>query len=211
MIRVLIVDDHMLVREALSSILEYEPDIDVVGQASDGQSALRLCRELQPHVVLMDIALPDISGIDVTSRLIAENSPVRVLAVSTHIDRRFVSRMVQAGAAGYIHKAASKQEFLSGIRAVAAGSSYLSQNVAAMMLLKVGGNGKASANCRLGKREAQVLALIAEGKSSAQIAEQLYIAIGTVDVHRRNIMNKLKLHSVVELTRYAIREGLASP
>ncbi|MCX7176072.1 MAG: response regulator transcription factor [Proteobacteria bacterium] len=211
MIRVLIVDDHVLVREALSSVLENEQDIEVVGQASDGESVLRLCRELHPQVVLMDIALPDVSGIDVTRKLVAENFPGRVLAVSTHIDRRFVTRMLEAGAAGYINKAASKQELLSGIRAVAAGSSYLSQNVAAMMLLNVGAKDKDGVNCRLGKRESQVLALIAEGKSSAQIAERLYIATGTVDVHRRNIMNKLKLHSVVELTRYAIREGLASP
>lgn len=211
MIRVLIVDDHVLVREALCSILEDEPDIDVVGQASDGESALTLCRELHPQVVLMDIALPDISGIEVTRRLSDENNPVRVLALSTHIDRRFVTRMVEAGAAGYINKAASKQELLSGIRAVAGGSSYLSQNVAATMLLKAGGKDKDDPACQLGKRETQVLALIAEGKSSAEIAEKLYIAIGTVDVHRRNIMNKLKLHSVVELTRYAIRQGLASP
>jgi DNA-binding NarL/FixJ family response regulator len=210
-IRVLIVDDHVLVREALCSILEDEPDIDVVGQASDGESALTLCRELHPQVVLMDIALPDISGIEVTRRLSDENNPVRVLALSTHIDRRFVTRMVEAGAAGYINKAASKQELLSGIRAVAGGSSYLSQNVAATMLLKTGGKDKDDPACQLGKRETQVLALIAEGKASAQIAEQLHIAIGTVDVHRRNIMNKLKLHSVVELTRYAIRQGLASP
>lgn len=210
MIRILIVDDHMLVREALCSVLEKEPDITVVGQAGDGTSALKLCRELQPDVVLMDIALPDISGVDVTRRLLKENVSARVLGVSTYIERSYVESMLEAGAAGYVSKAAGGEELLQGIRVVAAGTSYLSQNVAAMLVRNNKRKEVNGENTNLGKREVQVLLLIAEGMTSTRIATQMHIATSTVEVHRRNIMRKLDLHSVAELTKYAIREGLIS-
>lgn len=209
MIRVLLVDDHRLVREALCSMLDEEADISVVGQTGDGASALRLCGELKPDVVLMDIALPDISGIDATRLLAAEIPQVRVLALSTHIDRRIVERMLEAGAIGYIHKGVGRDEVLQGVRAVASGTSYLSQNIAALLVRNQESHDHASEP--LTKRETQVLTLVASGKTSAQIAKQLYIAISTVDAHRYNIMSKLDVHNVAELTQYAIREGLVSP
>lgn len=211
MIRILLADDHKMMREALCSVLEKEPDLAVAGEAGDGESALALCRQLQPDVVLMDIDLPDISGIEVTRRIMAESPAVRVLAVSTYIDRRFISGMLEAGAIGYIHKAAGRDEVLQGIRAVAAGTSYLSQNVAAMLIRSPEHAEVESGSVRLGKRETEVLLLIAEGKTSVQIAAQLHIAAGTAEVHRYNIMRKLNLHSVAELTKYAIRERLVSP
>ena len=211
MIRILLVDDHEMVREALCSVLGKEPDITVAGQACDGESALALCRELRPDVVLMDISLPDGSGIDITRRLIEETPSARVLAVSSYIDRNFVMRMLEAGAIGYINKASGKDELLSGIRAAAAGTPYIPENIAAALAHNANtGNGN-DANTRLGKRETEVLILIAEGKTSAQAAAQLGIATGTIDVHRRNIMRKLNLRNISELTKYAIRKGLISP
>ena len=208
MIRVLLADDHALLRQSLLSMLGEEPDIAVVGEAGDGESALRQCHALRPDVVLMDVSLPDISGIDATRRLIAESASTRVLGVSSHMDQRFVTRMLEAGASGYVHKAAGRDELVRGIRAVAAGKSYLSQNIAAMIADSVATRHKRGENGQLGKRETEVLMHIAEGKTSAQIATQLNIAVGTVDVHRGNIMRKLDLHCVADLTKYAIREGL---
>lgn len=208
MIRILLVDDHELVREAFSLILEKAPDIAVVGQAGDGASAARLCRELRPDVVLMDISLPDISGIDVTRRLLGEDPLVKVLAVSTHINRSFVERMLDAGAVGYINKAAGRNELLEGVRAAASGKSYLSQNVAAMLMQQSSRGVTKGVTHRLGKRETEVLVLIAEGKTSVEIAARLNIAVSTAEAHRRNIFRKLDLHNAAELTKYAIREGL---
>ena len=211
MIRVLLVDDHELVREAFCLILEKEPDITVAGQTGDGESTLTLCRKLQPDVVLMDISLADSSGIDITRKLVAECPAVRVLALSSYSDRSSVTRMLEAGAIGYINKAAGRDELLHGIRAAASGIPYLCRNIAAMLERNTGSRDKNGANAMLGKRETEVLMLIAGGKTSVQIAAQLGIATGTVEVHRRNIMNKLNLRSISELTKYAIREGLISP
>ncbi len=211
MIRILLTDDHKMMREALCAVLDKETDMSVAGEAGDGKEALQLCRELLPDVVLMDIDLPDMSGIEVTRRIIAEFPAVRVLAVSTYIDRRFIAGMLDAGATGYIHKAAGRDEVLQGIRAVAAGTTYLSQNVAAMLAHSPEQQEAESTLSSLGKRETEVLRLIAEGRTSAQIAAQLHIASGTAEVHRYNIMRKLNLHSVAELTKYAIREGLVTP
>ncbi|MFA7268151.1 MAG: response regulator transcription factor [Sterolibacterium sp.] len=210
MIRILIVDDHKLMREALCTVLAMEPDISVVGQAGDGEIALTQSRELQPDIVLMDIDLPDINGIEVTRKMLAESPAVRVLAVSTYIERHYVARMMEAGAGGYIHKASGREELLQGIRAVAAGTFYLSQNIAASMVGGIERQGDNATKVRLGKRETEVLLMVAEGNTSVQISAQLHIAVGTVEAHRYNIMRKLNLHSIAELTKYALRQGLIS-
>ena len=207
MIRLLLADDHNVVREALRAALEKEPDIEVVGEADTGEKALVLVRELSPDVVVMDIAMPGINGIDAT-RLIVAESPARVLALSTHFDRRFVVQMLEAGAIGYVSKSAGRGELLLGIRAAAAGKPYLCQEIAAMLVKSPTGSEESGTETKLGKREVEVLQLIVEGYTSAEIAARLFIAIGTVDVHRRNIMRKLNLHNVADLTKYAIRQGL---
>jgi DNA-binding NarL/FixJ family response regulator len=211
MIRLLLVDDHKVVREALRSVLEREPDIEVVGEAGDGKAALALARELSPDVIMMDIAMPGIDGIEATSRIVAENPGIRVLALSTHFDRRIVTQMLEAGAVGYVNKAAGRDEMLQGIRTVAAGKPYLCQEIAAILVKTPRGNDDGGVETKLGRREVEVLQLIVEGNTSAEIAARLFIAVGTVDVHRRNIMRKLNLHSIAELTKYAIRQGLISP
>lgn len=210
-IRVMLVDDHRMLREALRTILERAGGIELVAEADDGAAALEFARELAPDVVVMDIGLEGMSGIEATRRMLAENPGIKVLGLSTVADRRMVLRMLEAGARGYIAKSAGSDELLRGIRAVAAGESYLYAEAAAAVvdsLRKRSLQGKRSQT--LGRREREVLQFLASGKTSAQIAEELHIATGTVEVHRRNIMRKLGLHNVVELTKYAIREGLSS-
>ena len=211
MIRLLLADDHTILREALRSVLEREPDIEVVGEAGDGETALTLVRELSPNIVMMDIAMAGIDGIEATRRILAENAGVRVLALSTHFDRRTVTQMLEAGAAGYINKAAGRDELLEGIRAVAAGKPYLCQEIAAMLVQRTRGTDDYGIETKLGRREVEVLQLVVEGRTSAEIAALLFIAVGTVEVHRRNIMRKLGLHNVADLTKYAIRHKLIAP
>jgi two-component system NarL family response regulator len=205
MIRLLLVDDHTLMRTSLSQTLEREPDIKVVGEASDGETALAKLRELSPDLVLIDISMPGINGIETTLKIGREHPEIRVLALSTYVERRFVAHMLNAGAMGYISKTARIEELLLGIRTVMLGRRFLSSEIAAMMANTT--PDKAS-QARLGRREIAVLKLIAQGKSSSEIAKTLFIATGTVEAHRTNIMEKLDLHSIAELTHYAIREIL---
>lgn len=210
MIRLLLADDHKIVREALRSVLDVELDIEVVGEAGDGEEALLLVRALVPTVVVMDIAMPGIDGIEATRRIVAERPDMRVLALSTHFDRRIVTQMLEAGALGYVAKAAGRDELLQGIRSVAAGKPYLCQEIAALLVKSPNGREEGGAETQLGRREVEVLQLIVDGHTSAEIAARLFIATGTVEVHRRNIMRKLNLHNIADLTKYAIRQGLIS-
>lgn len=205
MIRLLLVDDHTIVRESLREVLEREPDITVLGEAAAGDTGLAMAYQLAPDLVLTDIQIPGFDGIELTRRLAKECPAVKVLALSSHLDRRYVVQMLDAGAIGYVNKAAGRKELLQGIRAVAAGQRYLCQECAAMLVRTPPPGGK---QVKLGRREIEVLKLIAEGLTSTAIGDKLFIAPGTVEVHRRNIMNKLELHNIAELTQYAIREGL---
>lgn len=207
MIRLILTDDHTIFRQSLRFLLDLEADIEVLGEASNGESALALVRELAPALVLMDIDMTGINGVEATRRITSEYPHVRVLALSAHLDRRFVVQMLAAGAQGFVNKSAGREDLLRGIRSVAAGHRYLCQDIAAMLLNAPEGN---SASSRLGRRETDVLKRIADGQTSAEIGGALYIAPGTVDVHRRNIMRKLDLHNIAELTKYALREGLVT-
>lgn len=210
-IRLMLVEDHRMLREALRTILEKAGDIVVVAEAEDGTAALELARTLTPDVVVMDIGLAGMSGIEATRRMLAENPAVKVLGLSTFADRRAVMQMLEAGATGYVVKSAGSDELLRGIRAVAQGETFLYAEAAAAVvdsMRKQSLQGRQSET--LGRREREVLQLLASGKTSIQIAEALGIAAGTVEVHRRNIMRKLDLHNVAQLTKYAIREGLTS-
>ena len=205
MIRLLLVDDHTLMRETLRETLEREPDMEVVGEAGDGETALAKLRELTPDLVLMDISMPGLNGIEATLKIVKEHPGIKVVALTTYKERRFVAHMLNAGALGYISKTARIDELLLGVRTATLGQRYLSPEIAAMMANTP--PDKAS-QARLGRREIAVLKLIAQGQSTPQIAKTLFIATGTVEAHRGNIIEKLDLHSIAQLTQYAIREAL---
>jgi two-component system NarL family response regulator len=207
----MLVDDHTLVREALRTVLDQDSGMQVVAEVGDGDTALGAAAELAPDVVVMDVALPGLSGIETTRRLLARHPGIRVLALSTYLDRRIIQQMLDAGASGYIAKSAAGAELKQGIRNVVNGRSYLCSEVAALVAAGLRDRGSATSPEALSRRETQVATLLAEGKSAPDIAAELHIAASTVDVHRRNLMRKLDLHNVVELTRYAIRNGLIQP
>ncbi|HJV60932.1 MAG TPA: response regulator transcription factor [Albitalea sp.] len=210
-IRVLLADDHRLVREALRDALDHVADIEVVAEAGDAQQALSLARSLAPDVLVLDIGLPDLSGMEVAARLAQGVRAPRIVALSAYADKRFVAEMLRAGAAAYVTKSSAGTELVRAIRAVAAGDSYFCPEVAGALLAEVREGSGPDEDTRLGRREREVLRLVAQGMRSAAIAEQLHIAVATVEVHRRNIMRKLGLRSVADLTRYAIREGIVAP
>lgn len=212
-IRIMLIDDHKILRDALKTVLDREHDIVLVGEASDGTEALKLVRENRPDVVVMDVGMPNMGGIETTRTLLAEHPGLRVLALSTYSDRRIVLQMLDAGACGYVVKSAGRDELLRAIRAVAQGRTYLCPEISAVVIDTVRGGKKSidkNGDIRLGRREREVLQLLAEGCTSPIIAGRLHIATSTVEVHRRNIMRKLDLHSVAELTKYAVRNGLTS-
>ena len=214
MIRIILVDDHTMVREALCLVLQQDSSMQVVAEAGDGETALRLVNEFAPDIVVMDVARLGLSGIETTRRLLARHPELKVLALSTFLDRRIIQQMLDAGANGYIIKSAAGAELKEGIRSVAEGRRYLCSEVARLMADSLQsrhpspGKGQARA---LSRRELQVATLLAEGRSTPEIAAKLNISPGTVDVHRRNIMKKLEVHNVVELTKHAIRIGLILP
>jgi two-component system NarL family response regulator len=212
-IRILLVDDHQMMRDGLRSILDLEDDLDVVGEAGNGYEALEMARTRRPDVIVMDIGMKDLNGIEATRQIMAQNPRAKVVALSTHSDESYVLSMLEAGASGYVLKDAAVDEMRRAIRVVAGGRHYLSPEIAGTVVgsrLRGAAEEGASASSLLGARERQILQLLAEGHTSSEIARRLHIATTTVDSHRRNIMKKLDLHSVAELTKYAIREGLTS-
>lgn len=209
-INVVLVDDHRLLREALRDTLAREDDVQVVGETGQGLQAIEWVREKQPDVVVLDIGLPDLNGIEVAARIHESRADTRIVALSAYSDKRFVNEMLRAGAAAFVSKASAGTELVVAIRAAAAGDSYLSPDVAAALAAQVRSEAT-EPEARLGRREREVLRLVAQGLRSPAIAETLHMSVATVDVHRRNIMRKLDLHTVADLTRYAIREGIVPP
>lgn len=210
-LRLVLADDHRMLREALAELLAREPDLEVAGEAASGREALEQVERMRPDVLVLDVGLPDMSGIEVARRL--RHSATKVLILSAHADKRFVQEALKAGAAGYVSKGAARTELASALRAVASGESYLSPEVAAPLArgLREPERGEPPPSSVLAPREREVLVLLAEGARSAQIAARLHIKVGTVEAHRRNIARKLGLHTVADLTKYALREGLTSP
>jgi two-component system NarL family response regulator len=215
-IRVLLADDHRLLRELLAGLLQREAGLAVVGEAADGHELLRKVGELRPDVVVVDVAMPRMNGLEAAAQIAARHPSVRVLCLSAHSEPSYVRAMLRAGAAGYLNKSVVSDELVRAVRAVAAGHSYLGAEVSGAVVDWVRTGDRRTEAARggmssLGRRERQVLQLIAEGHSTADIAKALSISTATVDTHRRNVMRKLDLHTVVQLTRFAMREGLASP
>ncbi len=209
-IRVLLVDDHRLVREALSDALQKDAEIEIVGQAGDARTAIEQFRALKPDAAVIDIGLPDLNGMELAARLKDIDSTVRIVALSAHADKRFVTEMLHAGASAYVVKSAAGTELVRAIHAVTAGQSYFCPEIAGALVAEVRRSDPWGDAPRLARREREVLRLIAQGMRSQEIGDQLHISVATVEVHRRNIMRKLDLHTIAELTKYAIREGIAS-
>ena len=211
-IRILIADDHQIVRQGLRNLLEKEPDMRVVAEADDGRATVRMVREISPEVVIMDVAMPDLNGIEATRQIVAEFPKIKVIALSMYADQRFVLNMLKAGASGYLLKDCAFEELTRAIRLVMAHKTYLSPGVTDIVVKDYtsGGNssGKGSDFSTLSPREREVLQLMAEGKSTSQISGLLHVSVKTIETHRQQVMHKLNIHSVAELTKYALREGL---
>jgi two-component system NarL family response regulator len=210
MTRVFLIEDHRMVREALCEVLAKERDIEVVGQAGQAAEALEQVRCLTPDVVVLDIRLPDLNGIEVAARLRDAGVKSKIVALSAFSDKRFVTAMLRAGAQAYVTKSAAGTELVRAIHAVAGGEGYFSPEIARTLASEVRDGQQGGEPTPLGRREREVLRLIAEGVRSPGIAQQLHVSVATVEVHRRNIMRKLGLRTVAELTKHAIREGIVS-
>lgn len=211
-VRILIADDHRMFRHALRLILEGEPDFEVVEEASDGQELLRAVHKANPHVVCMDISMPMMDGIEATRRLIAIKPGIKVIGLSAFADQYYVTELMNAGAVGYVTKGEAAEEIVRAIHTVYnSQKKYLCPDIASSIVDAMStGHTPSSQDAALSYRERQVLQLVAEGCTSLQIAENLHLSTATVEVHRRNIMRKLDIHSVANLTRYAIRKGIVA-
>jgi len=211
-IRILLVDDHTMFREALRILLNKELGIEVVGELGDGSQVEEFVARLAPDIVVMDVSMPNVNGILTTRALLAKFPQIRVIALSAFGYKQFVMEMLEAGAIGYVVKLAAGRELVRAIKNAAQGKSYLCSEAASILIqtnqVQKSNTSIAPREKRLGHREKDVLRLLADGKSSPQIAEILKIAHTTVDVHRRNIMRKIDLHTIAELTKYAIRTGI---
>jgi DNA-binding NarL/FixJ family response regulator len=210
-IRVVIADDHEMMREGLKLLMERDKDVEVVGVAGDGNELLRVAKKVAPHVVVMDVAMADLNGIETTRRLRQSDPSIKVIGLSGHPNRSFVYEMLKAGASGYVLKNRAYEELARAVREVLKGNMYLSPDVTPGVvdahLASFASENPAFAT--LTDREREVLQLLAEGKTTKWIAGDLGISVKTVETHRRNIMEKLDLHSIAELTKYAVREGIS--
>ncbi|MEW6327251.1 MAG: response regulator transcription factor [Thermodesulfobacteriota bacterium] len=212
-ISILLVDDHTIVREGIRALLEKRPDMKVLGEADNGRTAVRLARELRPDVILMDVAMPGLNGIEATRQIMNEAPDVKVLALSIHSDRRLVLGMLKAGASGYLLKDCTFAELIRAVKCVKDNQTYLSPTIAHIVVkdyLHKMSEAEFSIFSALTNREREVAQLMAEGKTTKQIASALHVSTKTVETHRQQIMKKLKIHSIAELVKLAIREGLIS-
>jgi two-component system, NarL family, response regulator NreC len=206
-IRILLADDHKLVRQGFRLILVSQDDMEVVGETGNGREAVELARTIKPDVVVMDVTMPELNGIEATRRIREISPHIRVLALSVHRDSVYVREIVRAGAEGYLLKESADTDLLAAVRAVAGGNSYLSPEISGA-ILKDYRKHVTNPMDLLTSREREILQLIAEGKTNKEIAGTLNLSVYTVDGHRTRIMDKLNLHSVGELVRFAVRNGL---
>jgi len=212
-IRILVVDDHKIFREGLRALIEKQLGMELIGEVENGRKAIQLVQELLIDIIVMDIAMPDLNGIEATRQILAKAPSIKVIALSMHSDKRFVVEMLKAGASGYLLKDCAFEELAHAIRAVRANRTYLSPKIADMMIkdcVRLLPIGELSVFSVLTPRQRQALQLLSEGKKTSQIALNLQVSVKTVETYRQQIMDKLDIHSIAELTKYAIREGLTS-
>ena len=214
-IRVLLADDHQIMREGLRTLLEKQPDIEVVGEASDGRTAVSLAQQRSADVVVIDVTMPELNGIEATRMIVSDREcgPRRVIALSMHSNRRFMVEMLKAGASGYLLKEGTGQELVTAIRTVASGQTYLSPKVTESFVEDYARHvptDRSTAFASLTPREREVLQLVAEGKTTKEIAGRLHVSVKTIEAHRAQIMDKLQIHSIAGLTKFAVHEGLTS-
>ena len=209
-IKILVVDDHAIMRDGIRALLNLRDDIEIVGEASEGNEAIEKAEELAPDVIVMDIAMPGMDGLEATRRITKKNPKVKVLVLSQHDDKEYILSAIKAGVVGYVPKRALGLELVSAIRAVHQGDSYLYPSAAAAVIRDYLKGAVKEPYDRLTAREREILTLIAEGHTSREIADKLFISLKTVLGHRTKIMEKLDLHNRSELIKYAIRKGLIS-
>ncbi len=211
-IKVVLADDHAIVRHGLSRAFQQEKDLEVVGQAQDGLSLVKLVGELSPDVVVMDISMPELNGIEATRRITTAHPNVKVIGLSMHSSDKYVREMFKAGACGYLLKDCPFEELVEAIRIVVRGKTYISPSIGDTIIKDyLSKPGQESAYSILSAREREVLQLLAEGHTTKQAGQQLGISPKTVEVHRTNIMEKLNIDNIAQLTKYAIQEGLTAP
>ena len=211
--RLILCDDHRIFREGLKTLLEKEPGLQVVAEAADGAAAVAAAQQFSPHLVIMDISLPKLNGIEAARRLLAACPETKVIILSMHSDRRFVKEALKAGASAYLLKDSAFDELLTAVAAVLEGKTYLSPAIAHIVVEECVGRGAQAPGAAfsvLTAREREVLQLLAEGRSTKQIALHLRVSVKTVETHRMQVMKKLRIDSIAGLTRYAIQEGLVS-
>jgi DNA-binding NarL/FixJ family response regulator len=211
--RVIIADDHQMFRQGLRLLLESQPDIEVVAETGDGRSAVQLAAEHSPELIVMDVSMPDLNGIDATRQIMANAPPgkaPKIIALSAHTDQHLAEQMLAAGASGYVLKHSAFPEMMEALAAVLTGKVYLSPTLPNSKSKGVVAANDAAGSGKLSPREREILQLLAEGKAMKEIASVLGVSIKTVETHRRTMMSKLGLYSVAELTKYAIREGVTS-
>ena len=213
-IKILLADDHKIVFDSLKSLLDRQPDMEVVGGAENGRVAVEQVHELKPDVVIMDVTMPNLNGIEATRQITGQYPEIKVVALSMHADKQFVTGILSAGASGYLTKNCSFDELVKAVRLVAENKKYLCPDVTGIVIeqsLSGGSGTDSSATDLLTAREREVLQLLAEGKTIKQIAEQLFLSIKTIYTHRDQIMKKLHVENMAELTKLALRDGLIAP
>jgi DNA-binding NarL/FixJ family response regulator len=214
MVRILLADDHKLFRQGLRALIDKNHELNVVGEARNGREAIQMAAKSSPRVVVMDISMPDMNGIEATRRIAERNPSIKIIALSMHSNRRLVLEILKAGARGYLLKDCAFEELMTAIRTIMDGKIYLSPEISDTMIKDYIRNSTqkkdGSVFSILSSREQEVLQLLAEGRTAKQIAYKLDLSVKTIETHRQKIMNKLGIHSIAEMTKYAIREGLTS-
>ncbi|MBN2347067.1 MAG: response regulator transcription factor [Candidatus Aminicenantes bacterium] len=209
-VKILIADDHKIMRDGLRLMFEREPDLEVVAEAKNGREAVRLAERLRPDILIMDISMEDLNGMDATRMVLAKGQGTRVIALSMHADKRFVAGMFEAGAVAYLLKDCAYEELLQAVRQVMAGRTYLCTMISGVVIRDYIQRMRRGESSLLSPREKEILQLLAEGGTTKRIADQLGVSVKTVETHRQHIMDKLNIFSIAELTKYAIKEGITS-